>query len=110
LATVAAILTVAGYSINDTVVIFDRVRENIRKFKKMPLKDLCNKSLNETLSRTILTSFTTLLALGSLWLLGGEVIRGFVDAMIVGVLIGTYSTIFVAVPKLVWLGVKRSSE
>jgi len=103
LATVAAILTIAGYSINDTVVIFDRVRENIRKFKKMPLYDLANKSLNETLSRTILTSVTTLLALGALWLFGGEVIRGFVDALMVGVLIGTYSTIFVAVPKLVTL-------
>jgi preprotein translocase subunit SecF len=110
LATVAAILTVAGYSINDTVVIFDRVRENIRKYKKMSLYDLCNKSLNETLSRTILTSFTTLLALGALWVFGGEVIRGFVDAMIIGVLIGTYSTIFIAVPKLLWLGVKRTSE
>lgn len=110
LATVAAILTIAGYSINDTVVIFDRVRENIRKFKKMPLYDLANKSLNETLSRTILTSVTTLLALGALWLFGGEVIRGFVDALIVGVVIGTYSTMFVAVPKLVWLGVKRTSE
>lgn len=110
LATVAAILTIAGYSINDTVVIFDRVRENVRKFKKMPLYDLANKSLNETLSRTILTSVTTLLALGALWLFGGEVIRGFVDALMVGVLIGTYSTIFVAVPKLVWLGVKRTSE
>ena len=110
LATVAAILTIAGYSINDTVVIFDRVRENIRKFKKMPLYDLANKSLNETLSRTILTSLTTLLALIALWLFGGEIIRGFVDALIVGVLIGTYSTIFIAVPKLVWLGVKRTSE
>jgi len=110
LATVAAILTVAGYSINDTVVIFDRIRENIRKFKKMSLYDLCNKSLNETLSRTILTSVTTLLALGALWVFGGEVIRGFVDALVIGVLIGTYSTIFIAVPKLLWLGVKRTSE
>jgi len=110
LATVAAILTIAGYSINDTVVIFDRIRENIRKFKKMPLVDLANKSLNETLSRTILTSVTTLLALLSLWLFGGEVIRGFVDALIVGVIIGTYSTIFVAVPSVLKLGVKRTSE
>lgn len=110
LATVAAILTIAGYSINDTVVIFDRVRENIRKYKKMSLYDLANKSLNETLSRTILTSVTTLLALLSLWLLGGAVIRGFVDALIVGVIIGTYSTIFIAMPKLLWLGVKRTSE
>ena len=110
LATVAAILTIAGYSINDTVVIFDRVRENVRKFKKMPLYDLANKSLNETLSRTILTSVTTLLALAALWLFGGEVIRGFVDALIVGIVIGTYSTIFIAMPKLLWLGVKRTSE
>jgi len=110
LATVAAILTIAGYSINDTVVIFDRVRENVRKFKKMPLYDLLNKSLNETLSRTILTSVTTLLSLGALWLFGGQVIQGFVDALIVGVVIGTYSTIFIALPKLLLLGVKRTSE
>ena len=110
LATVAAILTVAGYSINDTVVIFDRVRENLIKFKKLPLIDLANKSLNETLSRTLLTSFTTFLALGALWLFGGAVIRGFVDALMVGVIVGTYSTIFVALPKLLWLGVKRSGD
>jgi preprotein translocase SecF subunit len=110
LATVAAILTIAGYSINDTVVIFDRIRENIRKFKKMPLIDLANKSLNETLPRTILTSLTTLLALAALWLFGGEVIRGFVDALIVGILVGTYSTIFVAVSVLLKLGVKRTTE
>jgi preprotein translocase subunit SecF len=110
LATVAAILTIAGYSINDTVVIFDRIRENLRKYKKMSLSDLANKSLNDTLSRTILTSLTTLLALIALWAFGGQVIRGFVDALIVGIIIGTYSTIFVAVPKLLWLGVKRSSE
>lgn len=110
LATVAAILTIAGYSINDTVVIFDRVRENVRKYKKMPLYDLLNKSLNETLSRTILTSLTTLLSLGALWLFGGQVIRGFVDALIVGIIIGTYSTVFIALPKLLWLGVKRTSE
>lgn len=110
LATVAAILTIAGYSINDTVVIFDRVRENLRKFKKMSLYDLANKSINETLSRTILTSFTTLLALISLWLFGGVVIRGFVDALIVGIVIGTYSTVYIAMPKLLWLGLKRTSE
>ena len=110
LATVAAILTIAGYSINDTVVIFDRIRENIRKFKKMPIIDLANNSLNETLPRTILTSVTTLLALWALWLFGGEVIRGFVDALIVGVVIGTYSTIFVAVPSVLKLGVKRTSD
>jgi len=110
LATVAAILTIAGYSINDTVVIFDRIRENIRKFTKMPIVDLANNSLNETLPRTILTSVTTLLALWALWLFGGEVIRGFVDALIVGVVIGTYSTIFVAVPSVLKFGVKRTSE
>ena len=110
LATVAAILTVAGYSINDTVVIFDRIRENLRKYKKMSLYDLSNKSINETLSRTILTSLTTLLALGALYVFGGEVIRGFVDALIVGIVIGTYSTIFVATAALVKLGVKRTSE
>jgi preprotein translocase SecF subunit len=110
LATVAAILTIAGYSINDTVVIFDRVRENIRKYKKMPLNELIDKSLNETLSRTIFTSLTTLLALGALWMFGGEVIRGFVDALMVGVIIGTYSTLFVASPLLLRLGVKRTSE
>ncbi|PCI01105.1 MAG: protein translocase subunit SecF [Alphaproteobacteria bacterium] len=110
LATVAAILTIAGYSINDTVVIFDRIRENVRKFKKMPLEELINKSLNETLSRTILTSVTTMLALGALWLFGGEVIRGFVDALMVGVMIGTYSTLFIATPALLRLGVKRTSE
>lgn len=110
LATVAAVLTIAGYSINDTVVIFDRIRENSRKYKKMPLYDLINKSLNETLSRTILTSLTTILALGALWFFGGEVIRGFVDALLVGVIIGTYSTMFVAVPKLLWLGIKRTGD
>lgn len=110
LSTVAAILTIAGYSINDTVVIFDRVRENIRKYKKMPLYELCNMSVNETLSRTILTSLTTLMALLALWAFGGEVIRGFVDALIVGVVVGTYSTIFIAMPKLLWLGVKRTSD
>jgi preprotein translocase subunit SecF len=110
LATVAAILTIAGYSINDTVVIFDRIRENIRKFKKLPIVELANNSLNETLPRTILTSFTTLLALWALWIFGGEVIRGFVDALIVGVVIGTYSTIFVAVPSVLKLGVKRTSD
>jgi len=110
LATVAAILTIAGYSINDTVVIFDRVRENIRKYKKMPLYDLMNKSVNETFSRTILTSLTTVLALAALWLFGGQVIRSFVDALLVGVLIGTYSTVFVACKKLLWLGVKRTSD
>ena len=100
LSTIAAILTIAGYSINDTVVIFDRVRENLRKYKKMELVDLFNLSINNTLSRTIMTSITTLLALVSLFIFGGEVIRPFALTMIVGVIIGTYSSVFIAVPTL----------
>lgn len=107
LSTVAAILTIAGYSINDTVVVYDRVRENLRKFKKMALPDLLNNSINQTLSRTIITSVTTLLALLSLYFLGGEVIRDFSFAMIWGVLIGTYSSICVAVPLLLHLNIRR---
>ncbi len=105
LATVAAVLTIAGYSINDTVVVFDRVRENRRKYKKMDLPELFNLSINGTLSRTTMTSFTTLLALGALYAFGGEVIRGFSVALIWGVVIGTYSSIAVAVPLLLYLGV-----
>ena len=97
LATVAAILTIAGYSINDTVVVFDRVRENLRRYKSYELIDIINKSLNETLSRTVMTSFTTLLALAAIVIFGGAVLRDFALAMIWGVLIGTYSSIFVAV-------------
>jgi len=108
LATVAAILTIAGYSINDTVVVFDRIRENLRKFKKMPLAELVNRSINETLSRTVLTSFTTLIALFSLFILGGPVIRDFSFAMIWGVVIGTYSSICVAAPLLLYMKLKRS--
>ncbi len=100
LATIAAILTIAGYSINDTVVIFDRVRENLRKYKKLELVDLFNLSVNNTLSRTIMTSLTTLLALVSLFTFGGEVIRPFALTMIIGVIIGTYSSVFIAVPTL----------
>ena len=100
LATIAAILTIAGYSINDTVVIFDRVRENLRKYKKMELVDLFNLSVNNTLSRTVMTSLTTLLALLSLFIFGGEVIRPFALTMIIGVIIGTYSSVFIAVPTL----------
>ncbi|MCZ6607947.1 MAG: protein translocase subunit SecF [Rhodospirillales bacterium] len=107
LSTVAAILTIAGYSINDTVVVFDRVRENLRKFKTMPLTELFNRSINETLSRTVMTSVTTLLALLSLYLLGGEVLRGFSFAMIWGVLIGTYSSVCLAVPMLLYLDLGR---
>lgn len=107
LAIIAALLTIVGYSINDTVIVFDRVRENLRKYKKLPLKDVLNKSINETLSRTLMTSVTTMLALLALFVLGGDVIRGFVFAMMWGVLIGTYSSIFVASAVLLVLGVKR---
>ncbi len=101
LTSIAAVLTVVGYSINDTVVIYDRVRENLRKYKKMPMEELLNMTLNQTLSRTILTGVTTLLALFSLYLLGGEVIASFTLAMIFGILVGTYSSIFVAGPMLI---------
>lgn len=104
---IAAILTIVGYSLNDTVVVYDRVRENLRKYKKMPLAELLDISINETLSRTSLTSVTTLIALLSLYVFGGEVIRGFTFAMIWGVIVGTYSSIFVAAPLLLYLGVKR---
>ncbi len=107
LAIIAAILTIVGYSINDTVVVFDRVRENLIKFKKRPLREVLDLSINETLSRTVMTSVTTLLALVALFVLGGDVIRGFVFAMIWGVIIGTYSSVFVASAVLLWLGVTR---
>lgn len=107
LATIAALLTIVGYSLNDTVVVFDRVRENLRKYKKKDLKEVLNLSINETLSRTVMTSVTTLLALISLFVLGGDVIRGFVFAMIWGVIVGTYSSVFVASAVLLYLGVKR---
>lgn len=107
LAIIAALLTIVGYSLNDTVVVFDRVRENLRKYKKQSLSEVLNLSINETLSRTVMTSVTTLLALISLFVLGGDVIRGFVFAMIWGVIIGTYSSVFVASSILLYLGVKR---
>lgn len=110
LSTVAAILMIAGYSINDTVVVFDRIRENLRKFKKMPLPELFNLSVNGTLSRTVITSLTTLLALIALYVFGGEVIRGFVYALIFGIVIGTYSSIFVAAPLLLFLNIRRDSD
>jgi len=107
LAIIAALLTIVGYSLNDTVVVFDRVRENLRKYKKLALADVLNLSINETLSRTIMTSVTTLLALISLYVLGGDVIRGFVFAMIWGVIVGTYSSVFIASGVLLRLGVTR---
>lgn len=103
LATVAAILTIAGYSINDTVVVYDRVRENMRRYKVMPYEELFNISINQTLSRTVVTSLTTLLALTALYVFGGEVIRGFAIALIWGVVIGTYSSIALAVPFLLYV-------
>ncbi|AUJ63781.1 protein translocase subunit SecF [Aestuarium zhoushanense] len=107
LATIAALLTIVGYSINDTVVVFDRARENLIKYKQMPLIDVLNLSANETLSRTIMTSGTTLLALIALLVLGGDVIRGFVFAITWGILVGTYSSIYVAKNIVLMLGVKR---
>tara|TARA_B100002019_G_scaffold290718_1_gene309052 strand:+ start:752 stop:1672 length:921 start_codon:yes stop_codon:yes gene_type:complete len=107
LSILAAILTIVGYSMNDTVVVYDRVRENLRKYKKMDLAELLNIAINETLSRTVMTSVTTMLALLALYILGGEVIRGFTFAMIWGVIVGTYSSIFIASPLLMLLGVKR---
>ncbi len=100
LSIIAAVLTIVGYSMNDTVVIYDRIRENLLKFTKISISDVANLSINETLSRTLITSITTLLALLSIYILGGEILRGFSFAMILGVIIGTYSSIFVASPIL----------
>ena len=100
LSIVAAVLTIVGYSMNDTVVIFDRVRENLKKYSKIPISEISNISTNETLSRTLITSVTTLLALFSIFIFGGSILKGFSFAMIVGVIVGTYSSIFVATPVL----------
>lgn len=107
LSIIAALLTIVGYSLNDTVVIFDRLRENLRKYTKRELRDVMNLSVNETLSRTVMTSGTTLIALIALLVLGGDVIRGFVFAMTWGVVVGTYSSVFVAKNVVLFLGVKR---
>ncbi|MBN8911840.1 MAG: protein translocase subunit SecF, partial [Rhizobiales bacterium] len=107
LSIVAALLTILGYSINDSVVVADRIRENLRKYKKMPLTELLDLSINETLSRTILTGVTTIAVLLALFFLGGEVIRNFTFAMLFGVIIGTYSSIFVSAPLIDYLGIKR---
>ena len=109
LSIIAAILTIVGYSMNDTVVIFDRVRENLKKFSDIKIFELTNIAINETLSRTLITSITTLLALLSIFFFGGEVLKGFSFAMILGVLIGTYSSIFIANPILVSLGVSQKT-
>src|SRR5690606_1069671 len=110
LSTVAAILTIVGYSLNDTVVIYDRVRENLRRFKKMPLGQLLDLSDNEMLARTTMTSVTTFLALLALFLLGGEVIRSFVASMLFGVFIGTFSSIFIAAPILILFHLRPASK
>ena len=107
LSIIAALLTIIGYSMNDTVVVYDRIRENLRKYKQMNIFDLINQSLNETMSRTLLTSVTTLLALFSLYFMGGEVLKGFTLAMIIGVFIGTYSSVFIASQIILYLNVKR---
>ncbi len=109
LSIVAAVLTIVGYSMNDTVVIFDRVRDNLKKYADLNIFDLTNQSINETLSRTILTSMTTLLALLSIFFLGGEILRGFSLAMILGVIVGTYSSIYIANPVLVKLNVNHNT-
>lgn len=110
LSTLAAVLLVAGYSINDTVVVFDRIRENLRKYKKTPLLELFNQSVNQTLARSLMTSFTTLLALMALLLFGGEVIRGFTWALVFGILVGTYSSVYVAAPLLAYMNLRRGEK
>jgi preprotein translocase subunit SecF len=109
LTSVAAVLTIVGYSLNDTVVIYDRVRENLRRYKAMPIEELLDRSINETLPRTMMTALTTLVALLPLWLFGGEVIRGFTIIMIWGVLIGTYSTVYIATPLLYYLNLRSGT-
>ena len=110
LATVAAVLTIAGYSINDTVVVYDRVRENLRRYKTMPLTELFELSINDTLSRTTMTSLTTLLALLAIYFFGGAVLADFALAMIWGIVVGTYSSIFIAVPLLLYTGLRRGDD
>ena len=110
LTIVAALLTILGYSINDTVVVFDRLRENLVKYKTMPLRDVMNLSENETLSRTLMTSITTLIAVGSMMVFGGDVIRGFSFAIFMGVLLGTYSSVYVAKNIVLMIGLDRSEK
>jgi len=110
LSIIAAILTIVGYSLNDTVVVYDRTRENLRKYRKKEMPDLINLTLNETLARTVMTSVTTLLALMALFYFGGEVIHGFTAAMIWGIFVGTYSSIFIASPALLWFEMRREDS
>lgn len=109
LSIIAALLTIVGYSLNDTVVVYDRVRENIRRYNKLDMKEVLNLSLNQTLSRTLMTSVTTLIALVSLYVFGGEVIKGFTLAMIWGVVVGTYSSVFIASPMLLFFKIQRDA-
>jgi preprotein translocase SecF subunit len=110
LTIIAAILTIIGYSMNDTVVVFDRLRENLRKYRKTPLRDVIELSINETLSRTVITGLTAVLALAGLAIFGGEALRNFSIALIFGIVIGTYSSIYVASPIILLWGVKRGEE
>lgn len=109
LSTVAAVLLVAGYSVNDTVIVFDRIREMLRKYRKKPLKDVINMAVNETMSRTLITSSTTLVVMITLAVFGGAVIQGFIYAMIVGIVIGTFSSIYVSAPLLLYMGLRREA-
>jgi preprotein translocase subunit SecF len=110
LTIIAALLTILGYSINDTVVVFDRLRENLRKYKTMPLRDVMNLTVNETLARTLMTSTTTLIALGAMAVFGGDVMRGFAIAIMIGVVLGTYSSVFVAKNIVLIMGLDRSDK
>lgn len=110
LTIVAGLLTILGYSINDTVVVFDRLRENLQKYKQMPLRDVMNLSVNETLSRTLMTSVTTLIAVGTMMIFGGDVIRGFCFAIFMGVILGTYSSVYVAKNIVLMIGLDRSEK
>ena len=110
LTIIAALLAILGYSINDTVVVFDRLRENLIKYKLMPLRDVMNLSVNETLSRTLMTSFTTLIALIAMLIFGGDVIRGFTFAIAFGVILGTYSSVFVAKNIVLLIGLDRGDK
>ncbi len=109
LSIIAALLTIVGYSLNDTVVVYDRIRENMRKYRRMPLPELLDQAINETLSRTVMTSLTTLIALLALFIFGGAVLRGFTAAMIWGIFVGTYSSIFIASPILLFLDLRQST-
>jgi preprotein translocase subunit SecF len=110
LTIIAGLLTILGYSINDTVVVFDRLRENLQKYKSMPLREVMNLSVNETLSRTMMTSITTLIAVGIMMIFGGDVIRGFCFAIFLGVILGTYSSVFVAKNIVLIIGIDRSEK